>query len=490
MGQSQSHTASRGQPASHNSTTAMGKRITAPNAAADAQSTATSTPPPTLQPSDIRSQLKQLTASLTPSLIDAIKRRDEAAIAQFESLHSQLSALYSNPSLPDEFEVRVHELWNKAETLRTAMNVVAGLKERGKVEVSEMEGEDERDKKKEQGRARVEQVEREDREQRKKAIELQKLALRRAEEQRAARSKQSKLTGRVTKARRGGATNKPQQRRRKVLVEDEDEEDDAEEEEQDSEPHVNSNSTAAVTDGMTGLVAAAREDEHDVDDEEDAPLPPTKKTKTTPRSTRATQASGASQKDSQSASRTTKQSTPAQSPSLRTSTLTPTSAPTPRTYTRTSLAATTGATAKKPTQLAQPARKSPRKPALPALRSADRAIQPLTADSFVTPAAPATAHKHKKAAYGHTAGRDSDDHDIEEQRAIPKSTAHVSRLNLTRVTAAMTPERKKAQQIQQQKDHAEEKQVAGPGVGRTGKRRQGPTVVREEQHDIYDTFDG
>ena len=124
MGQLQSHTASSGQPANQ-STSTMGKRVTAPSATADTHPTPTFSTPPTLNLSAIRTQLKHLSSSLTPTLVDAIKRRDEAAIAQFEALHSQLSALYNHPSLPDEYEVRVHELWNRAETLRTAVNVVS-----------------------------------------------------------------------------------------------------------------------------------------------------------------------------------------------------------------------------------------------------------------------------------------------------------------------------------------------------------------------------
>ena len=84
-----------------------------------------------------------------------------------------------------------------------------------------MEGEDERDRQREQARTRVEEVEQNDRQQRKKAIELQKLAARRAAEQTAARSKQTKLTGRVSKARKNGTTNKPQQKKRRKVVSEE-----------------------------------------------------------------------------------------------------------------------------------------------------------------------------------------------------------------------------------------------------------------------------
>ena len=482
MGQSLSQAASSGQLANRST---MGKRITAPNTTADTQPTSTTTTLPTLTPTAIRTQLKQLTTSLTPSLVDSIKRRDEAAIAQFEALHSQLSALYNNPSLPDEYEVRVHELWNRAETLRTAVNVVEGLKERGKVAVIEMDGEGERDKLREQARARVEEVEGEDRQQRKRAVELQKLAARRAAEQSAARSKQSKLAGRVRKVRKNGASNKPQHKQRKAVSDDEDDddEDDAEEDDaRDAEQQVEDSDRGAARIGLVQLVAATSAD--DVEEEETLP-PPTKKTKVSPRTSQVTRGSRQQQRDSQSATKPVKSSTPQRAPPPRTPTLTATS-PMPKTYTR--MTATVTPAAAQPTPIV---RSSPHR-LQSTLRSADKATQPATADSFITPAAAAattaaagTPSKHKKAKQSHAADGDRDQQRVEQQRltGAKPPTAAASRLNLTRLTAAMTPERKKPAQQQQQVEQP------GPGVGRTGKRRRSAAMVREEQYDVYDTFD-
>ena len=496
MGQSLSHTS--GAAASRIITT-MGKRITAPANTAETQSAHTATSTATLSPAAIRTQLKHVTAALNPQLVDAIKRRDEAAIGQFEALHSQLSALYSSPSLPDEYEVRVHELWRKAETLRTAMNVVEGLKERGRVQgrvdVGDMEGEDERDKQREQARMRVEEVEEQDRQQRRRSIELQKLAARRAAERKTANLRQSKLTGKVSKARKNGpTTNRPQlqQKKRKAAVEEEEEEDDAEAEKLDSDVRKQLLSDGAAAGKRVAQLVAALEADDGKKDEETHGLPSPKKSKPTSRFTRTPLSNDVQQSGSQSVSKAAKQTTIEQPLSLSAPTLASTADSMPKTYTRMSAAVnTTAATPNKDTTSARPVRQSPRKQPAPSLHSTENAIPPAATDSFVTPVGTGgTTSKHKQATAAHAANEDSGKLGLEQRRpSALKPPSVANQFNLSRVTAAMTPERKKAQQrLSQQQQAAEVKEMAGPGVGRTGKRRRSAMVAREREQDIYDTF--
>ena len=475
MGQSQSRTASKAQPASRDSVI-MGKRVTAPSSTADTMPPSATNTPPTLTFASVRSQLKHLTSSFTPAAVDAVKRGDESAVAQFAALHSQLAALYNNTQLPDEYEVRVHELWSRAETLRTAMNVASGLKERGTVAVSEMEGEDERDRRRQQARRRVGEVAEADRQQRRQAVELQKMAARRDAQQ--------------TKARSKKASKQSRRKKRKAELESEsedemEEEDESEGEETDEEKKRESETVrTAQLMAATRTVDRAKDGEwEDEEEEKEAPQPAAKRLKSATSSARVTRTSG--KKSSEFDTPKAKQSPLPTPPPAPTPTKPTSTTATPKTYTRSPVSVAAKDVEPAAVNTAQPTRRSPRKAPQLSAGSVDKATRQRPATPSI--AAAATPSAQRKSSVTHAAAEHSDERALKPQRAErTRPAAAASKLNLTRLTAKMTPERQKAAQRREQ---AVAKEAPGPGVGRSGKRRRSAVTVRGEERDIYDVFD-